>query len=80
MRREPSSTSVALIDADGRRRESVGGSRKQGRPQVTPRGTHPSCPQVVDNFPEVVPVTRRELDVIETYLGGLLDDMLKHTH
>jgi hypothetical protein len=27
-----------------------------------------------------VPVTRRELDVIETYLGGLLDDMLKHTH
>jgi hypothetical protein len=27
-----------------------------------------------------VPVTQRELDVLETYLGSLLDDMLKHTH
>jgi len=24
-----------------------------------------------------MPVTQRELDVIETYLGALLDDMLK---
>jgi len=80
MRREPKSTSVALIDADGRRRESVRGSRMQGRPQVTARGTHPFCPQVVDDFPEAVPVTQGELDVIETYLGSLLDDMLKRMH
>jgi len=34
-------------------------------------------PQIVDDFPEVVPVTQRELDIIETYLGSMLDDMLK---
>jgi hypothetical protein len=33
--------------------------------------------QVVDDFPTVVPVTQRELDVLETYLGSLLDDLLK---
>lgn len=37
------------------------------------------CPEVVDDYPEIVPVTQRELDVIETYLGSLLDDLLKHT-
>jgi hypothetical protein len=37
-------------------------------------------PQVVDDFPAVVPVTQREIDVLETYLGSLLDDMLKRTH
>jgi hypothetical protein len=27
-----------------------------------------------------VPVTQRELEVLETYLGSLLDDLLKRTH
>jgi hypothetical protein len=31
---------------------------------------------VVDDFPQEIPITRRELDVIETYLGSLLDDAL----
>jgi hypothetical protein len=30
--------------------------------------------RVVDDFPEAIPVTRHELDVIETYLGALLDE------
>lgn len=42
-----------------------------------PRGPHRGL-EVVDDYPEVVPVTQRELDVIETYLGSLLDDLLKH--
>jgi hypothetical protein len=33
-------------------------------------------PVVVDDFPQEIPITRRELDVIETYLGALLDDAL----
>jgi hypothetical protein len=33
-------------------------------------------PQIVDDFFEIVPVTQRELDVIETYLSTLLDEML----
>jgi hypothetical protein len=44
----------------------------------------PICPGVdrpgsvvVDNFAEEVPIARRELDVIETYLGELLDDVLE---
>lgn len=31
---------------------------------------------VVDDFPQDIPVAPRELDVLETYLGGLLDDAL----
>jgi hypothetical protein len=33
-------------------------------------------PVVVDDFPQEIPITRGELDVIETYLGALLDDAL----
>ena len=33
-------------------------------------------PDVVDDFPTAMPVTRGELEVIETYLGALLDDAL----
>jgi hypothetical protein len=32
---------------------------------------------VVDDFPQTIPVTPRELDVIETYLGQLLDSVLE---
>jgi hypothetical protein len=35
-----------------------------------------SGPVVVDDFPHEIPITRRELDVIETYLGALLDEAL----
>jgi hypothetical protein len=31
---------------------------------------------VVDDFPTAIPVTARELEVIETYLAALLDDAL----
>jgi hypothetical protein len=31
---------------------------------------------IVDNFPECIPVSQRELDVIETYLGDILDQVL----
>ena len=33
-------------------------------------------PVVVDDFPQESPITRRELDVIETYLKALLDEVL----
>jgi hypothetical protein len=33
-------------------------------------------PDVVDDFPTAMPVTRGELEVIETYLGALLDEAL----
>jgi hypothetical protein len=33
-------------------------------------------PIVVDDFPQEITITRRELDVIETYLGTLLDEAL----
>jgi len=36
-------------------------------------------PDVVDDLPQVIPVAQRELDVIETYLGALLDDALGRT-
>jgi hypothetical protein len=35
-------------------------------------------PEVAVDFPEIMPVRQRELDVIETYLGSLLDELLRH--
>jgi hypothetical protein len=32
--------------------------------------------QILDDMPQAIPLARRELDVIETYLGTLLDDVL----
>jgi hypothetical protein len=32
-------------------------------------------PDVADDFPQSIPVLERELEVIETYLGELLDTM-----
>jgi hypothetical protein len=31
---------------------------------------------VVDNWPVIVPVTRAEIDALETYLGALIDEIL----
>jgi hypothetical protein len=31
---------------------------------------------VLDNFPESIPVSQGELDVLDTYLGALLDEVL----
>jgi len=53
--------------------------RKAG---LTPmmRGRAPTLvvagPDVIDDFPTAMPVTQGELEVIETYLGALLDDAL----
>jgi hypothetical protein len=80
MRRKPDSPSLARILPDDRWNPSVDGSRLHGDLQHGPSGATPHHPEVVNNFPEVVPVTQSELDVIETYLGSLLDDMLNHTH
>jgi hypothetical protein len=33
-------------------------------------------PNVVDDLPEILPVLQRELDIIETYLGATLDQLL----
>lgn len=33
-------------------------------------------PSMLDDLPEVIPVTGPELDVIETYLGNLIDQFL----
>ena len=36
-----------------------------------------NSPEVVDNLPVLPPVTERELELIETYLGHLIGDVLK---
>ena len=77
MRRKPNPTLAARIVLDDRRSQSAGGSRIHGDLQHGPRVLTRDYPQIVDDFPEVVPVTQRELDIIETYLGSMLDDMLK---
>jgi hypothetical protein len=57
---------------NARRRRNSELARPIRRDAVTWAG-----PVVVDDFPQEIPITRRELDVIETYLGALLDDALR---
>jgi hypothetical protein len=58
---------------DDRRHPTVNGSRLRADP--APRACE--IPEIVDDLPDLMPVTPSELDVIETYLGSLLDDLLK---
>jgi hypothetical protein len=88
MRREPDSNNGARIDPGSRRPQSVAGA--SGRAEISaqcPRNSHrarairPAAvaladPGVSDDFPATIPVSERELEVIETYLGELLDDAL----
>jgi hypothetical protein len=37
---------------------------------------HKPLLNIVDDFPEAMPVLQRELDIIETYLGATLDQLL----
>lgn len=46
---------------------------RRGRPTT---GATTNEPTVVDNLPELIPATIPVLDVIETYLGGLIDGLL----
>lgn len=34
------------------------------------------APHIADNLPHPIPLAERELDLIESYLGALLDDIL----
>jgi hypothetical protein len=74
MRRKPGSTLSARIGLANHRGRHVSSSRASENPHH--RADPPDGPQVTDDFRELMPVTKRELDVIETYLGALLDDML----
>jgi hypothetical protein len=71
--------------ADGRRRPRLtdGPNSRRRRKSGLGRPIRPRTltfvqpgPDVVDDFPQAIPVISRELDVIETYLGALLDDAL----
>ena len=90
MRRKPNSRSETPTNPGNRRRQGVAGQRRakvqprRGRKSRLARSIRPSGvmfdgPDVVDDLPQVIPVAQRELDVIETYLGALLDDALGRT-
>ena len=38
--------------------------------------SQPPAPHLVDDLPDAVPVSAQELDVIETYLGAVLNEFL----
>jgi hypothetical protein len=57
--------------AQRRRKSRLAPVIRRGAPTFAKAG-----PDVVDDFPAAIPVTPRELDVIDTYLGALLDDAL----
>jgi hypothetical protein len=80
MGRKTSSTSTARIVPDNHRCKPDDGSRMQCDPQRCWRTTKCDHTQVVDDFPAIIPVTPRELDVLETYLGSLLNDILSDLH
>jgi len=34
--------------------------------------------ELIDDLPEKIPITQRELDVVETYIGRLLNDVFEN--
>lgn len=64
------------------------GNEGEAAAMVTRPAVRPGCVanvvvadiSVVDNLPDVVPVTAPELAVIETYLGNLIDQLLADTN
>jgi hypothetical protein len=62
---------TAAPNAQRRRKSARAPLIRRGAPTFAEAG-----PDVVDDFPTAIPVTPRELDVIDTYLGALLDDAL----
>jgi hypothetical protein len=91
MRRKIGSASPARINAAIRLRRRVAGLANQANVECCPGlangrniqpGRRPTLTiveaglKVVDDFPQAIPVAQRELDVIETYLGAVLDDVL----
>ena len=57
----------------------VGGREAQATniDQPAPKAVASGSPLVVDNFPEFIPVSARELAAIEMFLGGLIDALVK---
>jgi len=47
-------------------------TRRSGRPPAH----DPSAWTVIDDWPERVPVTQREVDVFEAWFGDILDELL----
>jgi hypothetical protein len=43
---------------------------------VLAQSDQPPAPRVIDDFPQAVPVGAQELEVIETYLGALLNELI----
>jgi hypothetical protein len=77
MRRKPSLTSASRVIREDNQHPYADDPRlREHRRNL--RAVTGYEPEVVDDFPEIMPVMQRELDVIETYLGSLLNDLLRH--
>jgi hypothetical protein len=76
-----SSSTAASRSSDRAAQDVTFSSNRNGAIPVNQRrdpkaGAATDDPIVLDNLPEVIPVTRRELEVIETFLGSLIDGLL----
>lgn len=67
----PDAAHIPLLGAEARRERGAALARKK---------LEADQPVVTDNWPEAVPVTHREIEVIETYLGAMLDTLLEEFH
>jgi hypothetical protein len=75
MRRNP----APRLESDNRPSTRAGVARRRGQKsgvvsRISPTKLIGSA--ILDDLPQPVPVSQRELDVIETYLGDLLDETL----
>ena len=54
-------------------REAQAANIDQPAPEAAASGTH----RVIDDFPEFIPVSPKELAAIEMFVGGLIDALVK---
>jgi hypothetical protein len=78
---DESSSTAASRSSHGTAQDlTVSSNRNDEIPVNEKRGSKASAttdnPIVLDNLPVMIPVTRRELEIIETFLGNLIDGLL----
>jgi uncharacterized protein YqeY len=71
----PGATLASLTSVDAEAKNNAADASKAVR-----NGADAADWVVVDNLPDLVPVSHDEIDVLETYLGALLDELLAGSH
>lgn len=68
-----------MAKSQKRRRTPPRVTTANGPERPAPAGAAPTDPIVLDDLPKLIPITVRELDTIQIYLGDVIDQLIAGT-